>query len=515
MIRYAVVLCLLLAAISCGDSHKTLPNGGPNIELIPAEVSDNAGEWPLPNQDYGNLRVASSTISSRNVGGLEIAWTFDIPGVSGWGSAATNPLIIDGVVYFQDLASNVFALDLDTGEVIWQHDYDQYNQGPNGVAAGWGRLYVVKSAKEIAALDLTTGDELWTTALGDTEAEGIDIQPTVYDWVLVSTVPGNSAVNLYEGGTTGVIYALNPETGEVAWRFDTVDSDDIWGNPEVNAGGGAWYPPAIDTKTDTTYWGIGNPAPWPGTDGFPNGSSRPGDNLYTNSIVALTSSGYLNWHSQMTPHDLFDRDFQLAMFVRDASVGGETYEVVIGGGKAGIVTALDAATGDMLWQTPVGRHENDDLDALPDGETVTVFPGPFGGIETPMAYADGVVYAPVVNLSGDYTPSELVPGSYGFDKGTGELVAIRIEDGEVLWQADLPSMNFGAATVVNDLVFTATYDGVVYAFDRESGDEVWSVQMPAGVNAWPAVAGNTIIWPAGVGKTPQLVALRLKDEGTE
>jgi glucose dehydrogenase len=510
--KYLTLLAITLIAITaCRDDEMATPGSGPPLNPIPAEVSQNADDWPLPNQDYGNRRNAVSTITSDNVNNLEIAWTFDIPGAAAWGAATTNPLILDGVVYFEDLESNVFALDLETGDVIWRRDYGEPNNGPNGVAAGWGRLFAVKGGTEIAALDLESGEELWTRKIGATEAEGIDIQPTVYQWVLVSSVPGNNVENYYEPGTTGTIYGLEAETGNVLMQFDTVDSDDIWGNPDINAGGGAWYPPAIDTDLRTMYWGIGNPAPWPGTPEFPNGSSRPGPNLYTNSIVALRGQS-VYWYTQITPHDLFDRDLQLAMFVTDAAVGGKNRDIVIGGGKSGIVTAVDATNGEQLWETSVGIHQNDDLKAVPDGATVTVFPGIFGGVETPMAYADGIVYVPVVNLSADYTATEIVPGSYRLTEGTGELVAISISNGEMLWQVDLPALNVGAATVVNDLIFTATFDGIVYAFQRETGVEVWSMQMPAGINAWPAVAGDTIVWPAGVGQTPKLIALRPESE---
>ena len=120
-----------------------------------------------------------------------------------------------------------------------------------------------------------------------TPSTGVDIQPTVFDGtVFVSTVP-ISLGGIYNGGDRGIIHALDAATGEVRWTFDTVDSPDLWGNPEVNSGGGAWYPPSIDVQRGVVYWGIANPAPFPGTPEFPNGSSRPGPNLYTDSAVAL------------------------------------------------------------------------------------------------------------------------------------------------------------------------------------------------------------------------------------
>ncbi|HIC29619.1 MAG TPA: hypothetical protein EYO85_09325, partial [Rhodospirillales bacterium] len=287
-------------------------------------------------------------------------------------------------------------------------------------------------------------------------------------------------------------------------------------------GGGVWYPPAFDMDRGITYWGIGNPAPWPGTEEFPNGTSRPGPNLYTSSVVALNiKSGKLKWYNQVKPHDLFDHDFQLSPILVTAEVDGMDRDIVIGGGKTGTVAAFDADSGRKFWETKVGVHENSDLTSVPQvvsyekpwggpGKPIRVFPGHYGGVETPMAYADGIVYAPVVNLGAWVTPTW--SESLEFSEGTGEMVALNVGNGSVLWSTQFDSMVFGAATVVNDLVFTSTFDGMIYALNRETGKEVWSYQAPAGINAWPAVAGDTIIFPAGVEigmGQPVLIAFRI------
>jgi glucose dehydrogenase len=261
--------------------------------------------------DYANTRATdNSTITSQNVAELGISWSYDIPGVGEWGASATNPLILDNTVYLQDLKSNVYAFDLATGNLKWKKEYDLDNYGPNGPAIGWDKIFVIKGRYEIAALDLQTGSELWTKKLSDIDSTGIDIQLTAYNnLVYASTVPGSSNSNFYTGGGVGIIYALDQETGDIKWEFNTVDSADIWGNSQVNSGGGAWFPPAIDVNTGIMYWGTGNPAPWPGTEAYPNGTSRPGDNLYTNTMLALDSAtGELLWYKQVLPHDLFDLD---------------------------------------------------------------------------------------------------------------------------------------------------------------------------------------------------------------
>ena len=487
-------------------------------ELIPPEVAGHEEQWPLPNKDYASTRAAfEATISSKNVDRLGVAWSFRIPGSGMFGAAATNPLISNDIVYFQDLASNVFAIELESGELVWEHLYHRPTGGPNGVAVGWGKVFAPTSAMRIAALDKSTGEDIWAFKLQRTKNEFIDIQPTVYGGMVYLSTKTN-----YHGNATGMIYALDPDTGGVLWNFETVDSPDIWGNRKVNSGGGVWYPPSIDIDRGMTYWGIGNPAPWPGTKEFPNGTSRPGPNLYTNSVVALDfKSGELEWYNQVKPHDLFDHDFQLSPILTETEINGVTRDIVIGGGKTGTVAAFDADSGEKFWETKVGVHENDDLEVIPQiisyekpwgepGKPIRLFPGHYGGVETPMAYADGVVYAPVVNLGSWVTPewSE----TFEFSEGTGELVALRVDNGNVLWSRQFDAMVFGAATVVNDLVFTSTSDGMIYALNRETGEEVWAYQAPAGINAWPAVAGDTIVFPAGVdtGKgAPVLIAFRI------
>ena len=482
-------------------------------EGVPLEISEHSTQWPLPNKDYSSTRSASgSIISSANVHLLKVAWSFPIPGSGKFGSAATNPLISDDIVYFQDLGSNIFALDLESGDLIWDHLFDSHAGGPNGLAIGWNKIFAPTSQIRFSALNKTTGDEIWRVGLQRTENEFIGIQPSVYDGKVFLSTKTN-----YKGNATGMIYALDSETGGIKWKFNTVESEDIWGNPEVNSGGGVWYPPSIDINRGITYWGIGNPAPWPGTAEFPNGTSRPGPNLYTDSVVALNvDDGKLIWYNQVKPHDLFDHDFHLSPIIATTTVNGQSRDIVIGGGKTGTVVAFDADSGDTLWETSVGIHQNDNLEVIPPvtsydkpwgdpGEPIPVFPGHFGGVETPMAYQDGIVYAPVVNLGAWTTPewSETFP----FSEGTGELVAIDVNNGSILWTNKFDAMVFGAATIVNDLVFTSTIDGMIHAFDRFTGQELWAFQAPAGINAWPAVSRDTILFPTGVQLGPEPPAL--------
>lgn len=474
---------------------------------IPPEVVRNPTAWPLPNFDYASSRaVVGSPITKGTVAGLRVAWRFPTPGAGGIGNLSTTPIVVDDTVYLQELSSEVHAIDLASGVARWSVALEVPSPGPNGVAVAYGRVFAANGQGELVALDAATGAELWRTTLRRTPSEGIDIQPVVFDRrVYTSTVP-ISFGGIYTGGDTGVIHALDVQTGAVLWRFDTVDSPDVWGNPQVNSGGGAWYPPAVDVVGRTTYWGVGNPAPFPGTEDFPNGTSRPGPNLYTNSVLALGAvDGVLAWYNQVKPHDLLDHDFHLVAL---GTIGSSA--MVVGAGKTGTVHVFDRATGAERWKRNVGIHFNDDLDAYPIGETLLVSPGIFGGVITPPAVADATVYVSVLNFASPFQGDRMDPFAFGgLDTATSEMVALDLETGTVRWARDFPRAGFGAATVIGDLVVTSTNDGTVFALDRATGETVWSDRPGAGINAWPAVAGPWFLVPAGVGASPELIAYRL------
>jgi len=511
-----LILIAGFSTLSLGQTKKADETFTPPI---PFEITRYSEDWPLANRDYKNTRKAlNAEITSDNVANLEQAWSFTIPGIGESGGGTSNPLIIDDTVYFQDLKANVFAIDFATGEVKWKKMYDAKNvAGPNGPAVGWGKVFVAKEKFTIAALDKESGEELWANKISDVETTGIDIQPSVYDgMVYVSTVPGTGD-KFYAPGGMGIIHALDQRTGEIEWTFNTVKSPDLWGHPDVNSGGGAWYTPAVDTDTGTTFWGIGNPAPFPGTEQYPSGSSF-GDALYTDSLVALDhESGNLDWFNQVNPHDILDHDLQIPPILGTVEANGEEHKAVFGAGKMGKVFAFDRETGELLWTSSVGKHMNDNLDRLPEG-TTRIYPGVLGGVEVPMSYdpQEEILFVPVLDLYTDWTPTSLKK-MQPFGEGKGRIVALEANRGKPLWTHKFDSLNLGATTVVNDLVLTATFDGKIHAFDKLTGEKVWEHQAPAGINGWPAVSGDTIVWPAGLGENPSLIALRLsgKAEGKE
>ena len=457
--------------------------------------ADVATDWFTENKNFAMDRNASdSAINSSNVGDLAVAWHYALDAAGGYGMITMNPLVSNGVVYIQDMANNVHAVDFATGEQIWRTDFNTTTVGPNGLSIGYGVVAAgLGDPAEVVAVDAATGAELWRTDLSANMGEGIDMAPLIFDnTVYVSTVPGNTNV-FYRGGQKGIFYALDITSGHTIWQWDTT-TDNLWGNARVNSGGGLWHPPAVDADGHL-YLGVANAAPYPGNTEFPNATSRMGDNDYANSLVKLNPvTGSVDWYINIKPHDLFDLDNQLSPMLATATIDGAERGVVISSGKHGIVVCADQETGEEIWRTPVGKHENDDTQEIAEGETITVFPGTLGGVETPMAVADGVVYAPVLNLGTDYSATSLV--GFDFTGGTGEMVALDLATGEQIWSAEISVGPYGAATVASDVVFTAGLDGVVRGFNTADGSQIWTWQT-TGINAPIGVVGDTMLIPAG------------------
>lgn len=499
-IAAGIVAVLAIAALALLLSQSS--SSGEDLELTGSGY---------PGVDTSNTRDAKGTIDSANVNQLEVAWKLPLRAESAYGAHSSAPVIVNGVIYSQDLESNVQAISLESGEVQWTKRYEDPDEGPNGIVVSDGLVFGATASRAFA-LDQKTGQEVWSLPLVHNPGEAIDMAPGYHDGlVYVSTVP--TTVNAaYPGGGVGTLWALDAKTGAKRWHFATVP-ESLWGDAKVNSGGGLWQPPSFDDK-GFIYFGTGNPAPYPGTPQEQWGSSRPGTNLYTNSMVKLDAkTGKMQWHYQQTPHDLYDWDFQDPPILLKA--GGE--ELAIGAGKSGVVVALDAKTGKPVWKRPVGTHNGHDKDNLyaMRGETSKikageVFPGTLGGVIAPMATDGSTVFVPVVNHPLTISAS----GELG-EAGelTGEIVAINAATGRVEWDQELASAAFGAPIVVNDLVFATSFEGNVYAFDTKSGSEVWVEALPASINTGVSISGDTVIAPAGLagaeGQTPEIVAYRL------
>jgi outer membrane protein assembly factor BamB len=478
-----------------------------------------AGEWPLPGADQQNTRNVPGPITSANVAKLKKAWTVPIRATGAFGSYATTPIIVGGTVYTQDINSNVYSINLTSGKVNWFKRYNSPSVGPNGVNVVGGVVYGA-TGDSAFALQASTGEQLWTKKLTRNKTEGIDMAPGVNNGtVYISTVPGN-AKGFYKGNGQAILWALNAKSGAVQWKWQEVPKD-LWSKAHttINSGGGQWDPPAFDANGDL-YLGVSNPAPFPGAKGLPFGSSRPGPNLYTDSIVKVNhSTGKVVWHYQLTPHDINDWDLQNSPVLTTANGKG----LVIDAGKGGIVVAVDQNTGTLLWKTPVGTHNGHDHDGLLTAAQqkaklkfpLKVFPGALGGVESQLASDGTNVYAAVNNLASTYTNNTEAGMKFEtpFNKGTGDFVALDQATGKIVWDHKFKQSPYGAASLTNDVVFTTTYDGTLWALSTKTGKVLWSAKLTAATNTPVAIAGDTVItagsFPQSKSQKATIVAYRL------
>jgi outer membrane protein assembly factor BamB len=234
-------------------------------------------------------------------------------------------------------------------------------------------------------------------------------------------------------------------------------------------------------------------------------------------------TGRVIWYNQVLPHDIYDWDFQNSPVITNAG----HRPVVIGSGKMGYVYSFDQRTGKLLWKTPVGRHNGRDDDNLyaMRGEwdklpqmPFAVYPGVFGGVISPAAVDDTTVYV-AVNLTGATWATQEPPPIIDVTESAGELVALDLITGRIKWSQPLTSSAFGGASVVNDLVFTTSFDGLIYAFNTRTGQPVWQDQLPAITNAPVAIHGPYVLaaggWPQAPGQRAEIVAYRLGATGVE
>jgi glucose dehydrogenase len=446
-----------------------------------------SGSWPYPNGDLANTRDATgAAITSANVSGLKQAWSFTLTGkgatsVDHLGSLTAVPIVLNGVVYIQDQESNVYALDFTTGKLRWEYRLNlplKSGPGPNGVAVANGTVFGA-SPTTVFALNAATGRAVWVDRHLLKSGEGtFGIQPQV---------------------TGGRVY--------LASQYGS--------GPGVKAlglgAGGAWETPLVGADGSVTF-GIGNP--YQTAD---SAIKYPSKILYTNSDVNLSAAtGKLRWYYQGVPNDFKDYDMQASPIAAD--VNG--VPAVIGGGKMGYVYAMNAATGALIWKTPVGTHnghDNDSLQALEHRSKLrtpyTYVPGAVGGILANMALAGNSIYVVTDNFPFRAKSLSTVLGVPAGPEA-GQIEALSLSTGKVEWDTKVSDLPLGAATVSGDLVFTTLYHGTLLALNSTTGAIVYQRHLPTSTNAPLAIAGNTVLVAAGGPQTskakergkPQLVA---------
>jgi len=474
------------------------------------------------NGNYDQTRYyPGKQINTSNVGNLRPAWIFQTEVKE---SLETTPIVIDGVMYVTTSFNHVYAINAKTGEQYWHYKHKMgpvttYCCGPNnrGVAIYKDKVYMGTLDAKLVALDAKTGSLIWQTDIAEPELGYSEtMAPTAVDGkILIGTNGG-------EYGIRGFVRAYDAETGKLVWNFDTIpeNSVGVWathdatgkdmhrdiaaekaaleklGDPYKTLGGGVWQNPAVDLKTKRIYFVVGNPSP------DLDGSIRPGDNLYTDSLVSLDlDTGKYACHFQYIAHDVWDLDAvspPILVDVKDKD--GNTVPGVIHGGKTGNVYVHDRKDCSLI-RFSEAMVDQTGMWTLPTAEGAPMLPGANGGVEwSVMAVNPELNLTYAVNLhqpmtyhveSSPYPGGKLwlggafkiIPGSDQF----GNVTAVDYNTGKIAWQKKTPlPMMGGALTTAGGLMFTGEGDGWFRAYDAKSGDVLWSFFAGAGVNAPPA-----------------------------
>lgn len=483
-------------------------------------AANNANEWLMYGHDYSNDRYSAlDQINTSNVAQLAPRWIFQTGIVA---SFETTPVVYNGAMYITTAYNHLFALNARTGRLIWRYDHKPSTTifccGPvnRGVGLGYGTVYMGTLDAQLVALDAATGSVKWTRQVADpTLGYSLTLAPLVYKNIVIVGTSGA------EYGIRGFVQAYDARTGAPLWRWYTIPAtgwEGKWATttPEGDSlhrniaaekaawpkyqdawrrgGGSMWQTPAVDPQLNYIYMGIGNPSP------DLDGGIRPGDNLYTESIVAVNAAnGALVWYYQEVPHDVWDLDQTSPPLLFDVTVGGQTVPAVGAAGKTGWFYILDRRTGKRILRSQeFVRHQN--LFAQPTAQGVRMLPGANGGTEwSPTSYSPQTRMAYVAALEqpmtyathfAPYQKGKLWLGSaftsIPGERQYGTFTAIDVDTGKVAWQkqVDQPMMG-GSLATAGGLVFTGEGNGSFDAFDAKTGQLLWQFQAGAGVNAAP------------------------------
>jgi alcohol dehydrogenase (cytochrome c) len=486
-----------------------------------AQAATDGKNFLLPNGDYGQLRFyPDGRINRANVGHLSVAW---ISHTEIKGSMETSPIIVNGVMYVTTSFSQVYALKAATGEELW-HFKPQLSQianccGPNnrGVSVYGGKVFVATLDCRLIAIDANTGTVIWSAQIADPK---LGYSETAAPIVAKGKVLIGS--NGGDFGIRGFVKAYDANDGQLLWTFYTTPENSVGNWAEKDAagrdlhrdisaekeqlektgdayrllGGAVWQTPSVDLISNRIYFAVGNPSPT-----F-DGSQRPGDNLYTDSLVSLDlGTGHYVCHFQYIPHDVWDLDSvspTVLVNVKDKS--GSLVPGVLHAGKTGnlYVHKRDDCSLIRFSQAMVRQ---DGMWTLPTAAGTRMLPGDSGGVSwSPIAVNPslGLAYAvnadqPMIRVAEPqpHDPGQLWPG--GFSKllrseaEWGNITAVDYNSGKIRWQVKTPEpMAGGVLATAGGLVFAGEANGFFNAYDAETGTCLWRFQAGAGVNAPPS-----------------------------
>ena len=476
-------------------------------------AADEPENWLMYSGTLDSQRFSGlDQVHNRNVGGLELKWAYQIPQLD---RSEAVPLVVDGVMFITEAPSNVVAVDAATGRLYWRYNHELPDDlriccGRNnrGVAVLGETLYMSTLDAHLVAIDARSGNLVWDTEVADYRSGySKTAAPLIVKDKVVTGIAGG------EYGIRGFIDSYDATSGELDWRADTIPGPDhpdnqTWAGDSWRTGGSAsWITGAYDPDLDLVYWGTGNPGPdW-------NGDVRMGDNLYSDSAMALNmETGGLEWYFQFTPHDEHDWDAIQVPILADLQMGGEARKVMMWANRNAFYYTLDRVTGEFLVGKPFAKQTwAEGLDS--NGRPIRVpdtFPTPDGTLVSPPVVGGtnwfSPAYSPRTELfyvqaydgedlfyqrDEDYVEGDQFTGG-GFqaplpiDSYQSAIRAIDPKTGDIRWEYQIqPRSTAGILATAGDLVFSGSVDGYFYALDAVSGDELWHVNVGGMVHSAP------------------------------
>lgn len=504
--------------------------------IVWADPPDEIGAWRSYGGNLAGWRYSPlRQIRTSNIAQLAPAWILPT-GVNG--SNETTPLVIGETMYITGPSNTAWAVDLLTGRKIWSYSKDVPSGlglccGPvnRGFAMLGNRLFKMNIQATLVALEANSGKVLWETTVDDyKKGYTATAAPLVVKDMVVTGIAGA------EWGIRGYIDAYDAATGKRRWRFYTVPTKgepgvETWGGDSYMHGGGStWITGTYDPELNLIYWGIGNPGP------DMDGDVRPGDNLYTCSIVALDAdTGKLKWHFQFTPHDVHDWDAVADPVLVDLTVAGRKVKAVVQANRNGYFYALDRTNGKFLAAKPytriswaTGLDSNGRPSMIPGKEPTEegnlVCPGLAGGHNwEPTAYSPqtDLYYFGSTDGCEIFTrrKQEYVEGRQYQAGGSsdapkdlekGSLIAVNPATGEIKWRYELIRRPAGLLATAGGLVFTGEPEGRLIAFDARTGKVAWHFQTGANIKAPPIsylLRGKQYI---AIAAGPNLISFKLQ-----
>ena len=483
-------------------------------------ADEEPGNWLTYNRSYDSRHHSPlDEINRENAGELELKWVFQAKSLEKFESTA---LAVDGVIYNVQMPNDVVALDAVTGRKFWQYNHvlaETVNvccgRVNRGLAILGETLYMGTIDGKVVALDAKNGAVVFSKQLVDPSGGySLTHAPLVLrDKIIVGSAGG-------EYGIRGFIVALDPKNGDEIWRFNTIPGPgepghETWSGDSWERGGGSvWVTGSYDPELNLTYWGVGNPAPdW-------NGDVRPGDNLYSDSVVALNAdTGELEWHFQFTPHDEWDWDAVQIPVLVDREWEGKPRKLMLWANRNGFFYVLDRVTGEFLhgknfvkvtWAK--GLDENGRPikipGASPTREGVRVWPAVQGATnwyspaysdKTGLFYVSSWEYSSVYH-KGDplYTrgnryvgslPQGVWPNTMKDDEeqqGHGAIRALSPDTGDMEWEFKMTGVGeSGLLSTAGDILVTGTMDGYMLVLDSFTGKNLASLNLGGRIASSP------------------------------